>query len=122
MTPFIARRVALRQRRKRAVERRRLRIAELQAGRSMPEPVYISNENEPPAPPPEPELRVSNINPAFPVFGTPTTASVRGNFAAARTEIEQLQDGKLNLSGGTMTGQITLTDDQLIDGGTFGTP
>ena len=34
----------------------------------------------------------SNVDPAIPVAGTPTTASVRGNFAAVKTEIEALQD------------------------------
>lgn len=33
----------------------------------------------------------SSINAAQPVFGTPTTASVRSNFSAAKTEIEALQ-------------------------------
>ena len=33
----------------------------------------------------------SSINAAQPVFGTPTTASVRANFAAAKAEIEALQ-------------------------------
>lgn len=37
----------------------------------------------------------SNINPAFPVFGSPTTASVRTNFQHAKEEIEALQTGKL---------------------------
>jgi hypothetical protein len=33
----------------------------------------------------------STINEAWPVAGTPTTASVRANFAAAKAEIEELQ-------------------------------
>ena len=33
----------------------------------------------------------SNVDPAVPVAGTPTTASVRGNFAAVKTEIDALQ-------------------------------
>ena len=33
----------------------------------------------------------SAINPLNPVAGTPTTASVRANFAAAKAEIEALQ-------------------------------
>ena len=33
----------------------------------------------------------SNINPALPVAGTPTTQSVRDNFAAAKNEIDALQ-------------------------------
>jgi hypothetical protein len=34
----------------------------------------------------------SAVDPAIPVAGTPTTASVRANFAAVKTEIEALQD------------------------------
>lgn len=34
----------------------------------------------------------SSVDPAIPVAGTPTTASVRANFAAVKTEIEALQD------------------------------
>ena len=34
---------------------------------------------------------MSNINPLHPVAGNPTTASVRNNFAAAKTEIDDLQ-------------------------------
>lgn len=45
---------------------------------------YVPLSNMPPA-------RISAIDPAFPVFGNPTTASVRGNFAAAKDEIEALQ-------------------------------
>jgi hypothetical protein len=60
---------------------------------------------------------VSNIDPTFPVFGSPTTASVRDNFAAAQSEIEALQAGKLDLSGGAMTGPIDFIPTQRIDGG-----
>lgn len=38
----------------------------------------------------------SNIDPSVPVFGNATTASVRQNFAHAKSEIEALQTGKLN--------------------------
>jgi hypothetical protein len=83
----------------------------------LPEPVVRASLRPPP--PGTRVVRASQINPAFPVFGTPTTQSVRDNFAAARSEIEALQDGKLNLSGGTMTGPIVLTVTQIIDGGVF---
>jgi hypothetical protein len=63
--------------------------------------------------------RVSQINPAYPVYGTPTTVTVRNNFQAAKDEIEELQNEKLDLAGGTMTGQIVFVLDQPIDGGTF---
>jgi hypothetical protein len=87
-------------------------------------PVRVPRRS-PARPPPELILRnaparlASAIDPSFPVFGTPTTASVRGNFAAARDEIEELQDGKLSLTGGTMSGPIVLAATQRIDGGTF---
>lgn len=38
----------------------------------------------------------SNIDTSVPVFGNATTASVRQNFAHAKSEIEALQTGKLN--------------------------
>lgn len=40
----------------------------------------------------------SNINADLPAFGNATTASVRQNFAHAKSEIEALQTGKLNAS------------------------
>jgi hypothetical protein len=61
----------------------------------------------------------SRINPIFPQQGTPTTLSVRQNFAAAVEDIEELQDGKLDRAGGTMTGPIVLAPDQIVDGGTI---
>jgi hypothetical protein len=63
--------------------------------------------------------RVSEINPIYPVYGTPTTVTVRNNFAAAKSEIEELQDEKLDLSGGVMTGLIFFADGQTFDGGRF---
>jgi hypothetical protein len=63
--------------------------------------------------------RVSQINPIYPVYGTPTTVTVRDNFAAAKAEIEELQDGKLDLSGGMMTGPIFFAPGQIVDGGTL---
>jgi hypothetical protein len=57
---------------------------------------------------------VSNVNPAYPVAVSPTTASVRGNFQAAHDEISALQTSdaaKLPLAGGTMTGPIVLAAD-----------
>lgn len=41
----------------------------------------------------------SLIDPTKPVAGTPTTASVRANFAAAKTEIEALQAQTAQLTG-----------------------
>jgi hypothetical protein len=63
--------------------------------------------------------RASRINPGFPVYGTPTTITVRDNFQAAKDEIEELQAGKLDVAGGLMTGPIVFSPDQVIDGGTF---
>jgi hypothetical protein len=89
-----------------------------------PPPVRVPR-NSPPRQAPTPILRnapatmVSTIDPSFPVFGTPTTVSVRGNFAAAKDEIEDLQASKLGLDGGTMTGPIVFAPGQTIDGGTF---
>ena len=41
---------------------------------------------------PEPAMVIgSDIDPQFPVFGNPLTATVRDNFAAAKEEIEELQ-------------------------------
>jgi hypothetical protein len=61
----------------------------------------------------------SQIDPQFPVTLVPTTVSVRENFGHAKDEIEDLQDGKLDLAGGTMTGAIVLVPTQVIDGGQF---
>lgn len=36
----------------------------------------------------------SNINVAIPALGTPTTAGVRGNFSAAKSEIEAIQNSQ----------------------------
>lgn len=52
----------------------------------------------------------SSINAANPVTGAPTTASVRANFSAAKSEIEALQDAqalKAPLAGPTFTGTVT---------------
>ena len=60
---------------------------------------------------------MSAIDPSKPVFGNPTTLSVRENFGFAKAEIEALDAGKadrtqltayLPLAGGTMTGALTL--------------
>jgi len=66
-----------------------------------------------------PTPRISAIDPQYPVYGTPTTQSVRDNFAAAKSEIEALQGGKLDLTGGTMSGAIGLAVGQILDGGSF---
>jgi hypothetical protein len=59
----------------------------------------------------------SAINPANPVSGNPTTASVRANFLAAKAEIEALQNQVavlqnyapyLPLHGGAMNGPMLL--------------
>jgi hypothetical protein len=63
--------------------------------------------------------RASAIDPTVPVQGAPTTQSVRDNFQAAINEIESLQSNKLSRSGGIMTGPITLSADQILDGGVF---
>src|SRR5580765_4934175 len=59
---------------------------------------------------------VSNINPSYPVFGSPTTQSVRDNFQAAYTEITALQNFDstlgsgpfLPLAGGHITGNMII--------------
>jgi hypothetical protein len=59
---------------------------------------------------------MSNIDPTVPIEGTPTTASVRGNFQVAKSEIDALQAQTsgapfLSLAGGTMTGPMYLAGD-----------
>ena len=54
---------------------------------------------------------VSSIDITKPIYGTPTTQSVRDNFHIARDEITALQDtssGFVNRSGDKMTGMLTL--------------
>ena len=67
---------------------------------------------------------MSRINPTVPIFGTPTTLSVRENFAIARQEIEELEATKatreelrqyLPLAGGQMTGPLALAADPTTD-------
>lgn len=58
----------------------------------------------------------SQIDPTVPVYGTPTTQSVRDNFATAKTEITALQNATtgapfLPESGGRMTGPMYLYND-----------
>ncbi len=63
----------------------------------------------------------SQIDSSKPIYGTPTTQSVRDNFQIARTEITQLQDVRtpnwpyLPLGGGIMTGKITLDADPVAN-------
>lgn len=71
----------------------------------------------------------SSIDPTKPVYGTPTTASVRANFLAAKTEIEELQvsasDNGFKLTaddtaglgaaqGGLLDGRIALDTDKWV--------
>ena len=67
----------------------------------------------------------SAIDPTVPVYKTPTTASVRQNFQTAHDEITALQNATagapfLRLSGGTLTGLLTLAGDPsgLLDAAT----
>lgn len=57
------------------------------------------------------EPRLSVIDPQYPVFGNPLTATVRANFAAARDEIEELQRRVSILE--------TLPGLGVVDGGTW---
>src|SRR6266576_2808650 len=67
---------------------------------------------------------VSNINPNYPVFGSPTTQSVRDNFMSAYNEITALQafDTTLGsgpfmpLAGGHITGNLTIDGNFLANG------
>lgn len=51
---------------------------------------------------------LSGINPAYPVEGVPTTASVRANFAAVKSVLEQLDDAKFDRAGGVIEGDLEL--------------
>lgn len=53
----------------------------------------------------------SNVDPAVPVAGTPTTQSVRDNFAVAKTEIEALQAAVNNILA-AFGKRAELTDDR----------
>jgi hypothetical protein len=67
---------------------------------------------------------MSNIDPSKPVYGNPTTQSVRDNFQAAHDEITALQAASgtyLPLAGGIMTGAITSVSGDTINGAQ-GTP
>jgi Chaperone of endosialidase len=59
---------------------------------------------------------MSNIDPSVPIYENPTTASVRANFATAKSEIEALQSVAvgapfLPIAGGTLTGALLLAHD-----------
>jgi hypothetical protein len=59
---------------------------------------------------------MSNIDPTVPIYQNPTTASVRANFATAKSEIEELQSAAvgapfLPLAGDVMTGPLMLMHD-----------
>lgn len=61
---------------------------------------------------------MSNIDPTKPVYGSPTTESVRNNFLIAKNEITSLENKTteapfLPIAGGYMTGAITLPDNPL---------
>jgi hypothetical protein len=102
-----------------AVKKRRLITDRAHQRRhALPLPVSAPTTRAPAAVP-RASARASQINPDYPIYGTPTTVTVRNNFAAAKKEIEDLQDEKLDLSGGMMTGLIFFADGQVFDGGTF---
>jgi hypothetical protein len=59
---------------------------------------------------------MSNIDPTVPIYENPTTASVRANFATAKSEIEVLQSDTVGapfvpLAGDVMTGPLLLVGD-----------
>lgn len=54
----------------------------------------------------EPRALASDIDPRYPVFGNPTTASVRANFAVARDEIEDLYRRVTALEAAGLTGTL----------------
>ena len=67
---------------------------------------------------------MSAIDVTVPVFGNPTTQSVRDNFSRAKSEIEGLEASKaprtdlanyLRLAGGTLTGLLTLSGNPTAD-------
>jgi hypothetical protein len=101
-----------------AIKRRR-RIIERAHQQRHPSPFVAPVSTPPPMPAPTATARVSGINPIYLVYGTPTTVTVRNNFDAAKKEIEELQDQKLDLSGGLMTGPIHFAPSQIVDGGSF---
>lgn len=79
----------------------------------------MGGPGEGPTEPPTPEPRAaptSQIDPTLPVFGNPTTQSVRQNFATANTEITglmQVTQGApfMPLAGGRFTGPVYLWND-----------
>jgi hypothetical protein len=102
--------------------RRRQRLLAQRSGNVAPQPVMAPQATAAALAVPQPlavTARASAINPAYPVYGTPTTVTVRDNFEAAKDEIEALQAEKLDLTGGVMSGPITLAASQIVDGGTF---
>jgi hypothetical protein len=57
---------------------------------------------------------MSNIDPTIPIVGSPTTASVRANFATAKSEIEGVvatANAAVARAGDTMTGLLVLSAD-----------
>jgi hypothetical protein len=57
---------------------------------------------------------MSNIDPTVPITGSPTTASVRSNFATAKSEIEGVvatANAAVKRAGDTMTGLLVLSAD-----------
>jgi len=60
----------------------------------------------------------SQINPAYPVYGNPTTQSVRDNFAAAANEINALQADKVEQAPNgdvEVTGNLTVHESLTVD-------
>jgi len=80
-------------------------------------------------PPPAPTQYTSQINPAYPVYGTPTTQSVRDNFMFAKQEIEDLQarsslpDAPANSTSygrkNSTWSPVLALDGDVLDGGNF---
>jgi hypothetical protein len=63
---------------------------------------------------------VSAIDTTLPVYGNPTTQSVRNNFSTAKSEISALQTATvggpfLPIAGGTVTGPVTFSNQVIVN-------